>query len=95
MDIPLTEVERVIIQGHAARRLLRDEDFAEVLNALSDYHLAAMVAAPPGKADEGTRDHHHLMLHALREVHSEISRRASALDDIDEEAEANTEELDD
>lgn len=86
---PSTEVPRIIAQGEAAERLLRNQDYVEVLNTLSDFHLAALVACPPGPTHSETREHHHLMIHALQEINSEVQRRAAALldlrmDDMDE-----------
>lgn len=94
MIIPMTQIERVIQEGHAARRLLANPDFVEVLNAISDQHLNALVAAPPGDGPREARDHHHLMIHTLQELHDEIRGREAALAEL-EETQEGEEDLDD
>lgn len=39
---------------------------------LENYHLSAMVSAPPGEDARTARDHHHVMLHALRELAEQL-----------------------
>lgn len=75
------DVVAVVERGERAGSLLRNGDFLGVVDDLSNYHLAALVAAPPGEAAREARDHHHLMHHALTQIVAELrDREAAALD---------------
>jgi hypothetical protein len=53
------------------------------MQALEAYHVAAMVAAPEGPSGQDARDHHHRMLHALRELAGGFTARALAAAEIE------------
>lgn len=72
----------VIERGRQAKAVLENGDFLAVVDDLSNYHLAAMVAAPPGNAHRDARDHHHLIHHALSQIVAELSTRVAAADDL-------------
>jgi hypothetical protein len=78
----LPDPEVILEIGAKARALLDDPAFQDVVNHLSDYHLAALVAAPPGPASADAREHHHLMHHALTQIVAEISSRVAAAEEL-------------
>jgi hypothetical protein len=53
------------------------------MQSLEAYHIAAMCAAPEGPKGTETREHHHRMLHALRELAGEIASRTLAAAEIE------------
>ena len=85
MNLSYEQAAEIIRMGNAARRLLADPDFSEVMNALDTFHLSALVACPTGEAAKPTRDHHHERLHSLREIIGEMQSRAQALDAYEED----------
>lgn len=52
------------------------------MQSLEAYHTAAMLATPEGPAGTETREHHHRLLYALRELAGELAGRALAADEI-------------
>lgn len=60
--------EVVIERGRDAERLLENPTFVAVMNDLSNWHVAAMIASPPGSSGGEVREHHHRMTFALREI---------------------------
>ena len=83
-DLPLVEIDRINREGGAARRLLEGGEFTELMNAISNYHLTALVACDPGPAAQDDRNHHHMMLHTLREIAAAVQARAQELDALEE-----------
>lgn len=62
------------------------------MQSLEAYHVAAMVQAPEGPSGCDVRDHHHRMLHALRELATEFNARALAATEMEERLAAQGEE---
>lgn len=94
MHIPMTpeQMQQVLDFGTAAEELMQSPSFHSVIDALSHYHLSALVAAPIGDVGKEARDHHHTMHTAIREIATEITARVDAaqalskqIDDQDEE----------
>lgn len=70
-QLGLSEAD-IIERGHRAARLLGDAVFLGAIDDLSDYHLAALVAAPPGEQGREAREYHHLLHYALSELGGQI-----------------------
>jgi hypothetical protein len=86
--------EEVLEAGRAARGLAESPAYKDAMRDLEAYHIGAMVAAPEGPSGVDARDHHHRMLHALRELAGEIAARALAADEIEKALEVQAEEED-
>lgn len=82
MQLSAEEIQAILDRGDAARELLGNSAFLAVLDDLSTFHLSALVAASPGERDRETRDHHHTMHTAIREIAQDIQGRAAAADEI-------------
>jgi hypothetical protein len=82
--LPLSpdEIDAILKRGERAKSLLTNEDFLAIVDDLSNYHLAALVACAPGERDRETREFHHTMHAALREIAQEIQQRVSAAEEI-------------
>lgn len=71
---------------------MANETFVAVVDDLTNYHLAALVAAPPGPRGLEAREYHHLIQHALSEIVSSLKGQVDtgaamkrALDEHEEE----------
>jgi len=53
------------------------------MQSLEAYHIAAMAMTPEGPDGHATREHHHRMLYALRELAGEFAARALAADELE------------
>lgn len=73
----------VLERGRAAGELLRSPAFMDVVNSLSDMHIAAIVSAPPGEAGRAARDYHHLLHYALSEICGDLAGRHAAAVDLE------------
>jgi hypothetical protein len=82
MHLPDPEV--VLEMGRCASELLDSEPFTTTVNDLSNYHLAAIVAAKPGEAGREARDHHHLLHYALGQIVGELQARVAAANEMQE-----------
>jgi len=69
------EIEAIIKAGQQAEELMASSAFVDTFNDLSNYHLAALVAAEPTPSTREARDYHHTMLHALQELETQIRTR--------------------
>jgi hypothetical protein len=69
------DIELALERGEAAAALLRSACFISVVDDLSNYHLAALCASPPGDASRDARDFHHLLHHALTLIVDELRTR--------------------
>ncbi len=78
LDLPYEEWERVIQSGRAAQELLENESFRRVVDDLTEYHLAGLVACKPGNSSQEARDYHHLLQYALTELVTDLASRAAA-----------------
>lgn len=72
----------ILDRGQAAALLMADETFLSVVDDLSQYHLAAIVAAPPGDRGREARDHHHLLHFALSEIAGELQGRVQTAEEL-------------
>lgn len=79
---PAEEIQFILERGEAAREMLGNPAFLAVLDDLSTFHLSALVSAAPGERDRETRDHHHTMHTAIREIAGEVQSRAAAADEL-------------
>lgn len=64
----LDQAQAIIERGERCARLINDEDFSWIVDDLTNYHLAALVAAPPGPSGAEAVSHHHLMQHSLTDL---------------------------
>lgn len=48
------------------------------MDDLTNYHLSALVAAPPGDRGKDARDYHHLLQHALTELVGQLKSYVEA-----------------
>lgn len=85
-------IEEALGAGRAARELAESEAYRSAMQALEAYHVAAMVAAPEGPDGQAAREHHHRMLHALRELAGELAARSLAADEIEKSLREQDEE---
>ncbi len=82
--IDADQVQLIIERGQRATRLLDDETFRWIVDDLTNYHLAALVAARPVK-DADAIEYHHTLQHALSEIvaslqgYSETGRKMEAV----------------
>ena len=72
----------IIERGNASSHLLDAPIFTDAVNDLSNRHLSAIVASPPGPAGQAARDHHHLMHYALAEIVGELQGYVAAGDEM-------------
>lgn len=79
--IPL-DPQIVIERGRDAERLLADPTFEAVMNDLSNWHVAAMIAAPPGSPGAESREHHHRLTFALREIVDTLKGHQAASEEL-------------
>ena len=79
---PMLPPDMVIQRGHDARGLISHPTFLNVVDELSHYHLAGIVASPPNEAGRAARDYHHLMHYALNEIAAELSQRVQTADEL-------------
>lgn len=77
------DLEEALAVGRAARDLLETEAYLTAMRAQEAFHIAAMVSAPEGSKGTDAREHSARMLHAYRELHSELEARASAATEIE------------
>ena len=93
-DVPVVpEVEALISRGNAAKALLDNPDFHAVVNDLTNFHLSAMVASPPGEKGKDARDYHHLLQHALTEIVNTLKGYADTGENMLRAVEAKAEDL--
>ena len=71
------QAQLVIERGQRAQALLEDETFLWVVEDQTSYHLAALVAARPGR-DRDAVDYHHSLQHALSELVASLKGHAEA-----------------
>lgn len=62
------QAQLVIDRGIRAGDLLANGSFAWIVDDQTTYHLAALVAAPPGPRGADAVAYHHLQQHALSEL---------------------------
>ena len=62
------QAQLVIDRGIRAGDLLANESFGWIVEDQTTYHLAALVAAPPGPRGADAVSYHHLQQHALSEL---------------------------
>lgn len=68
MTVPVDQAQAVIERGHKADTLLQNEAFLWIVDDQTNYHLAALCAAPPGATGADAVAYHHLQQHALTEL---------------------------
>lgn len=81
------DITAVLERGRVAAALLEQEAFVAVVNDLSNYHVAALVAAPPGASGTEAREYHHLMQHALTEIVAALRQHADTAAELREKLE--------
>lgn len=82
--------EELIQRGLDAEALLASPAYAQALNDLADFHLAAITSSPPAARD--TREWHYTMTQALRELHDQLQSYATVKQEIEAQADLETEE---
>jgi len=68
----------VIERGRKSASLLANEAFLWIVDDQTNYHLAALVAAPTGPAGADAVIYHHQQQHALTELVASLSGYAEA-----------------
>lgn len=81
------DVGVVLDRGLNAQELLQNSTFLAVIDDLSNYHVTAMVASPPGEAARAAREHHHLLHFAICEIVSTLQGYASTAIELQRTAE--------
>lgn len=84
----------ILDRGQAAAILMSDPTFLSVVDDLSHYHLAAIVAAPPGERGREARDHHHLLHYALSEIAGDLAGRVQTAEELKKLLQASDEDDD-
>ena len=82
----------VLERGANAQELLMNKTFLAVIDDLSNQHVMAMVATPPGEAHRAAREHHHLLHHAVCEIVQTLQGYASAALEMERAARDDLEE---
>jgi hypothetical protein len=65
---PADQTGAIIERGERSKRLLSDDTFRWIVDDQTHYHLAALVAAPPGPKGADAVAYHHLQQNALSEL---------------------------
>jgi hypothetical protein len=68
----------VIERGQRASDLLGSDTFQWIVEDQTSYHLAALVAAPPGPKGADAVAYHHSLQHALSELVASLKGHAEA-----------------
>jgi hypothetical protein len=76
--IPVDQARVIIERGDRARQLLADDAFKWIVDDQTNYHLAALVAAPPGPKGADAVAYHHLQQNALSELVAALQGYAQA-----------------
>lgn len=71
-------MQAVIDRGSKAKDALEHPAVLAVIDDLTNYHLSALIAAPPGERGKEARDYHHLLQHALTELVGQLRSYAEA-----------------
>lgn len=64
----LDAAQAVVERGEKARALLENEAFLWIVDQQTNFHLAALVAAPPGPSGADAVAYHHNQQYALTEL---------------------------
>lgn len=76
--VDVDQARLVIERGDMATRLLSDDAFNWIVNDQTNYHLAALCAAPPGPKGADAVSYHHLQQSALTELVASLQGYAQA-----------------
>lgn len=76
--VPIDQARLVIERGQKAADLLANEAFTWIVDDQTNYHLAALVAAPPGPKGADAVAYHHLQQNALSELVATLKGYADA-----------------
>ena len=69
-------------RGDRAKELLDSTAFRDIVDDLTQQHIAQLVACPPGDKHKDAREHAHLMQHALTELVATIRGYVAAAEDL-------------
>ena len=72
------DAQFIVERGVMAKSLLDNEAFTWIVNDQSQYHLAALIAAPPGPSGADAVSYHHLQQYALTELVATLQGYAAA-----------------
>lgn len=78
MQLSPDQTMAVIERGDKCRWLLANETFLYIVDDLTTFHMAALVAAPPGSAGAEAREYHHLLQHGLSQIVAQLQSYANA-----------------
>jgi len=96
LQLTPAEIDLVLTRGEDAALLMQNAAFLNVIDDISNFHLSALVAAPPGASSLEAREYHHTMHTAIREVAQEIQSRVAYAEElklhIEQAIEANEED---
>lgn len=76
--VPVDQARLIIERGNRSKRLLDDDAFQWIVDDQTTYHLAALVAAPPGPKGADAVAYHHLQQNALSELVATLTGYAQA-----------------
>lgn len=76
--LPPDQAQEVIDRGRNAAAVLANEHFMAVVDQQTNYHLSAIVAAPPGPRGADAVQYHHAIQHALSELVAILQSQAAA-----------------
>lgn len=76
--VPLDQARLIIERGENATRLLADPAFVWIVDDQTNYHLAALCAAPPGPRGAEAVAYHHGVQHSLSELVSALQGYSQA-----------------
>ena len=89
------QAQLVIDRGIRAADLLGNPSFAWIVDDQTTYHLAALVAAPPGLRGADAVSYHHSQQHALSELVASLRGYVEAGEKMQQVIQAMTDEEDD
>jgi hypothetical protein len=76
------DIVAVLERGERARELLESTAFIEIVDDMTQQHIAQLVACPPGAKYQDAREHAHLMQHGLTEIVATIRSYVATADDL-------------
>ena len=64
----LDEAQFIVERGNKAKALLENDAFIWIVDDQTQYHLAALIASPPGPSGAEAVSYHHTQQYALTEL---------------------------
>jgi len=76
------DIAAVLNRGEAAKEILESTAFLEIVDDMTQQHLAQLVACPPGEKHRDAREHAHLLQFALTEIVSTLRGYVATAEDL-------------